>query len=252
MQITLKVYKINISSQTKVTLKQSPGYLHILSNKKAYNLTQQATRVEVAENQLALYPILQSVALEKRSRIFLFLLFLWINLEIGRFIYNFDKVFSRKHTFELYNRKSHVEAAILCQLRSEIYKLNKYLARIGIININIYSYKRKSESVNNFFFQCQLWHSQRESLYKLASKFKRWGNPFFALEAWSREIKDDDQSKWKPSLEMVVATVKFALETKKLVEKWSREKAKKSDSNISSLGKGKEDSNNKEDGLGAV
>lgn len=40
----------------------------------------------------------------------------------------------------------------------------------------------------------------------------------FALGGWSGETKDGDRNKWKPSLEMVAATVKFALETKRLAE----------------------------------
>ena len=51
---------------------------------------------------------------------------------------------------------------------------------------------------------------------------------------------------------MVAATVKFALKTKRLAEKWSREEVEASNLNTSSLGKGKKDSNNEEDGLGAV
>ena len=251
-QITLKVHEINISSQTKVTLEWSPGHSHIPGNEKAHNLAQQATRVEAMGSWLAPYPMLQSVALEKGSRMFLSPPSPWINPQVGRFTYSFDKALPGKHTFELYNGKSHVEAATLCQLRSGMCKLNKYLARIGAIDTDTCSCGREPESVDHFLFRCRLWHSQRQSLCKLASKFKRWGDLSFALGGWSGETKDGDRSKWKPSLEMVAATVKFALETKRLAEEWSREKAEESDSNTSSLGEGKEDSNNEEDGLGTV
>lgn len=51
---------------------------------------------------------------------------------------------------------------------------------------------------------------------------------------------------------MIVATIMFPLETKKLAEEWSKEEAQENNLNSSLLSKGKEYSNNKEDGLGAV
>ena len=52
----------------------------------------------------------------------------------------------------------------------------------------------------------------------LATKSNRWGDLSFALGGWSGVPKDGDRSKWRPPLEMVAATVKFALETKRLAE----------------------------------
>lgn len=51
---------------------------------------------------------------------------------------------------------------------------------------------------------------------------------------------------------MVAAIVKFALETKRLAEEWSRKKAEESDLNTSLLGKEKKDINNKKNGLGVM
>lgn len=51
---------------------------------------------------------------------------------------------------------------------------------------------------------------------------------------------------------MVAATIKFALETKKLVKKWSGKKVKESDLNTNLLDERKKNSNNVEDGLGTV
>lgn len=48
---------------------------------------------------------------------------------------------------------------------------------------------------------------------------------------------------------MVVAIVKFTLETKKLVEEWSRKKAKQSDLYTRSLNKREKNSNNEENSL---
>ena len=146
-----------------------------------HNLAQQATRIEVKGSWSALYPMLQSVALERGRKIFLPLPSPWINPLVGRFTHSFDKALPGKHTLQLYNGKSHVEAATLYQLRSGMCKLNKYLARIGAIDTNTCNCGRKPESVDHFLFRYSLWHSQQQSLYRLASKSKRWGDLSFAL-----------------------------------------------------------------------
>lgn len=96
--------------------------------------------------------MLQSIALEEGNRMFLLPPFLSINPQVSKFTYSFDKALAEKHISELYNKKSHVKVATLCQLRSEMYKLKKYLARIGAIDTDTCSCRHKSESVNHFLF----------------------------------------------------------------------------------------------------
>lgn len=67
-------------------------------------------------------------------------------------------------------------------------------------------------------FRCPLWTDQRRNICRLATKSNRWGDLSVALGGWSGETKVGDRWEWKPSLEMVAATVKFALETKGLTE----------------------------------
>lgn len=122
----------------------------------------------------------------------------------------------------MYKGKTHIEAAALCQLRSGMCKLNKYLARIGSIEVDTCSCKRETESVDHFLFRCPLWTDQRRNICRLATKSNRWGDLSFALGGWSGETKDGDRLKWRPSLEMVAATGKFALETKRLTEEQHR------------------------------
>lgn len=132
-QLTLKVHQINTSDRASVNLEWSPGHSHIPGNDSAHNLAQQATRKGAEVTSSTVYPMLQSVALERGRKMFLSPPLPWVKPQTGKLTYSFDKALPGKHTLDLYNGKSHVEAATLCQLRSGMCKLNKYLARIGAV-----------------------------------------------------------------------------------------------------------------------
>ena len=123
----------------------------------AHNLAQHATRTGAKAGTSTTYPMLQSVALECGRKMFLLPLLPWLKPQIGKFTHSFDKTLFGKYTLELYNGKSHVEAATLCQLGSDMDKLNKYLARIGAIEEDACSCGRESGSVDHFLFRCPLW-----------------------------------------------------------------------------------------------
>lgn len=131
-----------------------PGHSHIPGNDSAHNLAQQATRKGAEVTSSTVYPMLQSVALEQGRKMFLSPPLPWVKPQTGKFTYSFDKALPGKHTLDLYNGKSHVEAATLCQLRSCMCKLNKYLARIGAVEEDVCSCGRESESVDHFLFRC--------------------------------------------------------------------------------------------------
>lgn len=63
------------------------------------------------------------------------------------------------------------------------------------------------------------------------------------------ETKDSDLSKWSLSLEMVAATVKFALETKRLAEEWNKKDAEERDLNVDRTNNEEEDSDIEEGDL---
>lgn len=92
-------------------------------------------------------------------------------------------------------------------------RLNGYLAKIGAVETDICECGRKSESVDHFLFRSPQWLEQRQTLFNLARKANRWGDLSFALGAWSNEKKDGMLLDWKPSQEMVSATIKFAIAT---------------------------------------
>lgn len=84
---------------------------------------------------------------------------------------------------------------------------------------------------------------------RLASRSNRWGDLSFALGGWSGETKDGMRSKWSPSLDMVAATIKFALETKSLAEESRKEGEEEIDSTANRIEEGNEDSEADDDDL---
>lgn len=98
-------------------------------------------------------------------------------------------------------------------------RLNGYLAKIGAVETYICECGREIESVDHFLFRCPQWLEQRQALFTLARKADRWGDLSFALGGWSSERKDRTLQNWRPSQEMVSATVKFAIATNRLSDK---------------------------------
>lgn len=95
-------------------------------------------------------------------------------------------------------------------------RLNGYLAKIGVVETDICECGRESESVDHFLFRCPQWLEQRQTLFNLARKANTWGDLSFALGGCSNERKDGMLLSWKPSQEMVSATIKFAIATHRL------------------------------------
>lgn len=99
------------------------------------------------------------------------------------------------------------------------------------------SCKNSKETVDHFLFCCGKW-----SIVRVTHKIRElagncWGNTSYLLEGWSGKGKDGTQAKWKPRLEMVNATINFAIATGRLdydrdkrnKEIYSKEKEEDSD-----------------------
>ena len=136
---------------------------------------------------------------------------------VGRFTKTFDKTLPGPHTCLLYNEKRKINANILCQLRSGIKRLNKYLARINAVDSDQCRCGRGEESVDHFLFRCPRWSIFRGEIRRLAGR--RWGDASYLLGGWSGEPRDRDAAKWKPANEMVTATINFAIGTCRLEDK---------------------------------
>lgn len=116
----------------------------------------------------------------------------------------------------MYDGKSRAQANTLCQLRTGINKLNSYLGKIGAADSEECSCKRGKETVDHFLFRCSKWNIVRAThkIRELAGN--RWGDTGYLLGGWSGEGKDGILAKWKPRLEMVNATINFAIATGRL------------------------------------
>ena len=121
------------------------------------------------------------------------------------------------HTPLLYNGKQKTHAGVLCQLRSGINRLNKYLAKINAVQSDQCSCGKGEESVDHFLFRCPRWSIYRTEIQRLAGN--RWGDTSYLLGGWSGEQKDGNVVRWKPDNEMVTATIKFAVATGRLGDK---------------------------------
>ena len=110
--------------------------------------------------------------------------------KVGRFTKTFDKALPGPHTRLLYNGKRKIQANILCQLRSGINRLNKYLAKINAVESDQCKCGRGEESVDHFLFRCPRWSIFRGEIRRLAGR--RWGDTPYLLGGWSGEPKDGD------------------------------------------------------------
>ena len=106
------------------------------------------------------------------------------------------------------------QAAILCQLRTGICRLNRYLGVIGAASSTQCKCEKGVETVDHFLFRCPLWTEYRQEIRRLAGP--RWGDTSYLLGGWSGPQKDGPFEKWKPNTEMINATIKFALSTARL------------------------------------
>ena len=136
---------------------------------------------------------------------------------MGRFTKTLDKALPGRHARPLYNGKGKIHTNILCQLRSGINRLNKYLAGINAVESDQCMCGRGEESVDHFLFRCPRWSIFRGEIRRLAGR--RWGDTSYSLGGWSGEQKNGDAANFKPANKMVTATVNFAIATVRLEDK---------------------------------
>ena len=87
---------------------------------------------------------------------------------------------------------------------------------------------QREESVDHFLFRCPRWSNTRGEIRRLAGR--RWGDTSYLLGGWSGEQKDGELAKWKPSNEMVTATINLAIATGRLEDR-REERVESEDSN---------------------
>ena len=149
--------------------------------------------------------------------------------KVGRFMKSFGKALPGPHTRLLYNGRVKLHANVLCQLRSGINRLNKYLAKINAVETEQCKCGRGEEPVDQFLFRCPRWSSFRGEIRRLAGH--RWGDTSYLLGGWAGEQKDGALAKWKPTNEMVTATINFAIATDRLEDKRAEREGRDSSDN---------------------
>ena len=135
-RILYQVYYIENSDPRphKTQFLWCPGHSQVIGNEKAYLLAQKSTeKGKKIQSSQSPPPLLQTVALSTAWALFPLSFYArTANSKTGKFTKSIDKAPSPfKHTRSLYNGKPKHQAAILCQLRTGICRLNRYLGVIG-------------------------------------------------------------------------------------------------------------------------
>jgi hypothetical protein len=128
----------------------------------------------------------------------------------GKYSRAVDTALPGRHTIKLYNSLKKREAGILSQLRTGMAHLNGYLYTIGATDSDICACGYAKETVKHFLFRCIKWDGLRTQMIRQAGN--RGGNLSFHLGGKALT----DQNEWIPDLEIVHATIKFAIATGRL------------------------------------
>ena len=178
--ITLKTRQLH-SLGVSCILQWSPGHSKISGNVEAHKLAQMATLPDCIapnlRNPILLLSITKQNAYTKIAAPDTRAIF--TKVKVGRFIKSFDKALPEKYTDAIYNGRTKKQSQILCQLRTGIFRLNSYLAKIQAVDSVQYSCNRGIETVDHFLFRCLRWSFLRQELRSVAAH--RWGDLAYAL-----------------------------------------------------------------------
>lgn len=144
------------NSNINIQFQWSPAHSKISGNDKAHRLAQIVTeKGKVVEPSLLRFPTARSLVGKKAWEVkvkedYTSLM----RTKTGRFIKSIDKGLPSSHTRILYNRKSKMQAGILCQLRTGICRLNSYLFKIQAAESDQCSCDTGIETVHHFLLCC--------------------------------------------------------------------------------------------------
>jgi hypothetical protein len=132
----------------------------------------------------------------------------------GRYTKQLDRALPGEHTRRLYDDLTRDESQILAQLRTGKNRLNSSLYRIKAVDSDQCAWCRRPETVRHFLTECTRWTLQRQQY--LQATTERWTDVSFLLGGWTHERVDGALKKWKPNMEAVRATIRFAKATGRL------------------------------------
>ena len=134
--------------------------------------------------------------------------------DVGKHSRDVDAALPGKHTKEIYDTLSKKEAGILAQLRTGMARVNGYLHRIGVSDTDQCDCGVAKETVKHFLFLCARWdHLRARLLQQLGTRI---GDLSFCLGGRSKNL-ELDPSPWKPNMNVVRATIRYAIATGRLL-----------------------------------
>jgi hypothetical protein len=138
----------------------------------------------------------------------------------GQYTWKMDQALPGKHTLRLYGALTSDRAATLIQARTGHCRLNRYLARIGLVESALCECERDEETIRHVILSCARWAEERRELRTVAKQ--RAGDGPFLLGGWGKkqdckgQLVDGPKEKWRPDLEVVKATIRFLQQTRRL------------------------------------
>ena len=133
-----------------------------------------------------------------------------IPASVGAYSKKLDAALPGGHTRKLYDDLKRNEARVLAQMRTGMARVNAYLHVIGHANTAMCNCGQAEETVAHYLFDCAQWGKEREEMMR--GREEKSGSLSFFLGG--KEPNDGDA--WKPNMKAVRATIKFAIETKRL------------------------------------
>ena len=132
-----------------------------------------------------------------------------------------DTALPGKHTKDMYDQMTGKQAAVLCQLRTGMNRLNSYLAKIRAKESALCECDTNTEeTMEHYLFECPRWEAYRDELR--GDEVERWKDlPYFLGGRSERttpegELIDGDPKYWVPNMEAVRRTVEYAMKTGRL------------------------------------
>ncbi|KAI1619201.1 hypothetical protein EDD37DRAFT_678547, partial [Exophiala viscosa] len=114
----------------------------------------------------------------------------------------------------LYDNLKRDEAQILAQLRTGKNRLNSAVYVSKAVDSDQCEWCCRPETVRHFLTECTHWAKQRQQYLQVTTD--RWMDVSFLLGGWTNERVDGALKKWKPNMEAVRATIRFAKATGRL------------------------------------
>ncbi len=128
--------------------------------------------------------------------------------KVDKYTKRIDLAVPGTHTRDLYDKtRSWKEASVLAQLRTDMSCLNESLYRIRAVPSGQCECGQARETVDHYLFSCTKWTAQRTEMLQCTDT--RRGNISFFLGGKTRS----DDKRWKPNLDAVRATIRFARAT---------------------------------------